>query len=314
MIPVQFTKRNAARVFAVLAVAFAAGHLVQTIASPGDAPMLAEAAMPKPVAVVPLAADPVPAAPPVIAAAALPASALTPPPVPAVPEPVIVADPCPLSFDVMAQPGALLGLTLIAPCHPGARVVLRHAGLAITATTTATGSLFIDLPGLDRAGEVDVMLPDGTTLTAVAALTDLGQVRRFGVQWQANDAFQLHAFETDAAVETHVFADNRQSAPIGGVVARGGYLMQLGDPSTELPLLAEIYTFPAASTIAADVVVEAAITPATCNRELLAETLTSMGGAATVTDLSLAMPECDAVGDFLVLNNLAPDPKIAAAD
>ena len=312
----QLTKRNAARVLAVLAVAFAAGHLVQTLASRGDELTVAGADIARPVAIVPLAADPV--VPPAVAAVVLPPPApVTPNTVaatPVLPEPEILADPCPVTLDLMAQPGAILGLTLIAPCHPNARVVLRHAGLAIAVTTTANGALFLDLPGLARDGAVEVMLPDGKTVTAAVALSDLGQVRRFGVQWQADDAFQLHAFEQDAGLETHVSAQNRQSPPIGGLTAKGGYLMQLGDASADLPLLAEVYTFPADAAIAADVVVEAAVTPATCARELLAETLTSTGGAAFVTDLSLAMPECDAVGDFLVLNNLATDPKIAAAN
>ncbi len=58
--------------------------------------------------------------------------------------------------------------------------------------------------------------------------------------------------------------------------------------------------------------VEAAVTDLTCGRELLGETLTSVGGAVMVNDLTVAMPDCDATGDILVLKNLVPDMKIAS--
>jgi len=80
----------------------------------------------------------------------------------------------------------------------------------------------------------------------------------------------------------------------------------------DMPLLAEVYTYPAMGS--ADVVIEAAVTAQTCGRELLGETLLSEAGRVTVTDLTLAMPDCDAVGDFLVLNNLVPDLTLVAAN
>mgnify|MGYP006147623581 CR=1 FL=1 len=59
-------------------------------------------------------------------------------------------------------------------------------------------------------------------------------------------------------------------------------------------------------------VVEAAVTEATCGRELLGETLTSRGGAVEVAELTLAMPDCAAAGDILVLKNLVPEMTLAA--
>ena len=56
------------------------------------------------------------------------------------------------------------------------------------------------------------------------------------------------------------------------------------------------------------------MTESTCGRELLGETLSSVAGKVQVTDLTVAMPECDAVGDYLVLKNLVPDLNIASAN
>ena len=42
--------------------------------------------------------------------------------------------------------------------------------------------------------------------------------------------------------------------------------------------------------------------------------LTSTAGSVFVTDLTLAMPGCEAVGDYLVLKNLVLDLNMAAAN
>ena len=318
-----FDKRRMARVLAVVAVALAAGHLVQTLAARQmrPAPHLAEtSAPPRPKAVVQLAArnDVAPLAPipPPAPKAPLPPVALgRMPPLPAaLPAPVVksvplaAADPCPVTLDLMADPGAMIGLTLLAPCHPGERVVLRHAGLAVTVTTTANGSVFLALPALETEAVVEARLADGTELSDSVTVADLAALRRFGVQWQGNDAFQVYGIEPAGTIS----AANPGTAPVVNLPLAGGFLTRLGDPAARTPLLAEIYTFPGTSP--AEVVVEAAVTPATCGREILGETLVSVGGTVRVTDLTLAMPECDAVGDFLVLNNLAPDLTLAAVD
>ncbi|EEW24977.1 hypothetical protein [Rhodobacter ferrooxidans] len=229
------------------------------------------------------------------------------------PVPDVVANACPLTLDLAPQPGAMLGITLLAPCQSNARVVLKHGGLAVTAKTSGSGSLFLTLPALDREGAVSVMLPDGKTAEAQLAVPDLDAVQRFAVQWTADDNFQLHAFEGDADYGTpgHISAADPHLPP-AGAPADGGFLTLLGDATVDLPMLAEVYTYPAKPGVTARIVVEAAITEATCGRDLLGETLVSSGGAVTVTDLTVAMPQCDGTGDILVLNNLAPDMKIAA--
>jgi len=168
--------------------------------------------------------------------------------------------------------------------------------------------VFMAIPALESDARVIVRFPDGFEVASGVAVPDLAGLRRFGVQWQGNDAFQVFGYNgTDT-----ISAANPGLPPLGDLPMANAFLTRLGDAAADAPLLAEIYTFPTAGN--PDVVVEAAITPATCGREILGETLASAGGAVTVTDLTLAMPDCDAVGDFLVLNNLAPDLTLAAAN
>lgn len=198
---------------------------------------------------------------------------------------------CTAALELTAAPGALLKLALTAPCHRNERVVLRHAGLAVTARIGVEGSFSGTLPAMDRAGAVSVLLTDGSEIEAAAPVADMAGIRRFAVQWLAEDAFQIHV---PAAQEDR--------------------LSRLGDATVSLPMMAEVYTFPPASTGGEAATLEAAITPATCGRELLGETLESRNGRSSVTELSVTMPDCAAVGDYLLLKNLPGDVSIAAAN
>lgn len=292
---------------AVATVALGAGHMVQTRAGTDAVERARSAPAPwqsqeTPRNIVTLSAGPSAAPAPEPAPAIMPA-----------PEPPAAAPDCTPGLRVSAAPGALLDVALTAPCDADARVVLRHGGLAVTARLSGAGALSLLLPALDPAGTVAAVLPGGDRLSA-AAPVDLSAVERFAVQWSAADAFQLHAYEDGAAhgQPGHVSAATPGRAlPL--VPGRGGHLLTLGDAGVDLPLLAEVYTFPADPARRVEVSVEAAVTPATCGRELLGETLHSRRGATTVAEIALAMPGCDAVGDFLVLNNLLAQPTLAQA-
>ena len=224
-------------------------------------------------------------------------------------EPVIEqADACTTQLDLIAQPGAMIGLTLLSPCHADQRVVLRHAGLAVTGRTSASGTLFATLPALTAVSVVEAMFPSGEVATAQIGMPDIVQMQRFVVQWQDADAFQLHGFENGAGYDQagHI------SASYPGRPGDGAFITLLGDSTTDLPLLAEAYTF--GTDANAQIVLEAAVTETTCGREILGETIMAAQGSVEITDLSLAMPDCSAVGDILVLKNLVQDMKLAAAN
>lgn len=333
-------KRKAARGIAVIAIALAAGHLVQNMGEKKRPPAVASAGLvQKPlnietVAAGPEAAKPTPTAPekqpaplPEAPLTKAPLAAVTPAAEPELPVPAAAPAPaavemaapaqptCDITLDLMAEPSAMIGITLIAPCHPNQRAVLRQGDLVVTGQTTATGALFTAIPAFETQATVEISFADGATKQAEIAVPDLAALRRFGVQWQADDAFQVHAFEdgADYGGAGHVSAADPHR-PVAGLPAVGGFLTLAGDSTTDNPLLAEIYTFPADPAAKSEVVVEAAVTEKTCGRELLAETLTSIGGEAYVTDLTLAMPECDAIGDYLVLKNLVLDLNIASVN
>jgi hypothetical protein len=218
------------------------------------------------------------------------------------------ADECAMKFDLIPQPGAMIGITLLAPCHPDQRVVLQHAGLAVTGRTSPSGALYTVLPALTADATVEVIFGAGEKVRGGLVMEDFAGIQRFAAQWQDKDAFQLHGFENGAGYDQpgHI------SAAFTGKAGESGVLTLLGDAGVDLPLLAEVFTFgPAAKT---DVVLEAAVTEGTCGREILGEMILAKDGTVETTELSVAMPDCDAVGDILVLKNLLQDMTLAAAN
>jgi hypothetical protein len=191
---------------------------------------------------------------------------------------------CPISLDLFADADAMLSLSLLAPCHPNEGVVLRHAGLSVTYQTTATGSLFVDIPALDMSGEVTLRFLDSSEISASAEVPELSELRRFALQWVDGDSFSLST-----------------NAPV----------MILGTVATALPMYALVATLPSEDTPLA---IEVPVTTASCGREALGAAYFSEGGRLSVADLSMAMPECDAGGGFVVLNNPIADMKLAAAE
>lgn len=317
-------QRKLTLMIATGAVALGAGHIVQrkaadrTLAHEGvvivtdvepvaagpetvtqPTPAIAVAPMPAPVAVLPVEQAPV--APVAIEVAPAPVRAPAMAELPAEPD-------CTAQLQLIPQPGAMIGLSLLAPCHPGERVVLRHAGMAVTGKTSESGALFGALPALATNASVTVRFASGDEVAETISMPDAANYSRFIVQWQDEDAFQLHAFENGAGYGQ----PGHLSAALTGSPAEGDFISLLGDSSTELPLLAEAYSF--ANGKASQVVLEAAVTETTCNREILGETIMAEGGKVEIADLTLAMPGCDAIGDILVLKNLMQDMKLAAAN
>ncbi|MFM7444918.1 MAG: hypothetical protein ACKO2N_13605 [Tabrizicola sp.] len=220
-----------------------------------------------------------------------------------------VSDDCKIDLGLSAGTQAMISVTLTAPCRAGERVVLRHAGLAIAEVVAKDGTLILDLPALSAEGEVSVLFPDAETAVGKVAIPDLASVKRFGVQWMADDAFQLHILE--AGADYGQPGDVWTDAPVS---PNGGYLVALGNPELTLPMMANVYTWPADSSIAADVMLEAEVTEKTCGRELLGEALALEAGSVDITELTLAMPGCDALGDILVLKNPGQDVTLSASN
>lgn len=300
------------RVAAIVAVAGATGFVMQSQdkAQPRIAAAVEPPAAPAiaPQAVAALPAAPVAEAPVAAAPAPIAVAVATSAPEPA-PTPIAKTEPtCSDDMALIAQPGAMLDLGLLATCRPDQRVLIRHGGLVITGRTSSAGTLIASVPALASPAEVTLAFADGTEVSQTVAVPDLSDFDRFGVQWMQGDAFQLHAFAP--AMGGEVFGD---TTPRPGPA--GGFLTRLGDATAPRPLLAEVYTYPAKlRALSGDVAlnIESAITATTCGREILGETLQLSAGRLTLRDLTIEMPGCEAVGEYVVLPNPVAPEKLAS--
>lgn len=320
-------KQRMIRVGAIVAVAGATGFVMQHQAEPKrTAPQVMTQASPSAQTFAPpariesieLAAGQLPEVTPSGALpSAAPGLANSPPPMTA-PTPDAAAQAgsaeiaCTVDIALIAQPGAMIDMGMLAPCRPNERVLVRHAGLVVTGVTSAAGTMVATLPALSKNAEVVVTFPDGVSVTQTASVPDLADFDRFAVQWSESDAFQLHAFADGAKSgdSGHISAASpRRAQP------EGGFLTLIGDSQAPRPLLAEVFTWPKGTPAlsgAFDLTIEAAITPQTCNREILGETLQFIGGKTLTRDLTIAMPSCEFVGEFVALQNPVMPEKLAS--
>ncbi len=225
-----------------------------------------------------------------------------------------------VACDVVATakklPHAFVELSVYAPCHHGQDISVHHSGMLFSERLDASGNLKVVAPALTDSAAFIFTLDDGEGAIAKTSVDGLRNVKRIVLQWQGESGFELHAreFGAEYGSEGHVWRNGvaaKKPIPEGN----GGHLIELGNKDTNRSLLAEVYSFPIDApdqSGAIDLSVEAEITKTNCGQEVEAQTLELRGteGLKSQT-IMLTIPSCDSVGDFLVLNNLLEDLKIA---
>lgn len=238
--------------------------------------------------------------------------AFEPDAVPAMPnEPLAPYLGCDITATATPAPHANVLLTLTAPCKGNARVTLHHSGMMFTETTSADGGLQVTVPAMNQDAVIMIQFDDGKGTVASTQVPDLQGIDRVALQWSGQTGLQVHAREFGAAygADGHVWSGAASSH-------NGGMFQRLGDPAALGAKVVEVYTFPSHGATRAgtvDLTVEAEVTAANCGRDISAQSIELRENQSLRTqDLVLSMPECGSVGDFLVLNNLVDDLKIAA--
>jgi len=224
--------------------------------------------------------------------------------------------PCETTLSATPAPGAMVTLALSATCHLSERVEFSQDRLRFAAMTNDTGALSVAVPALSDAPVFIVQFADGTLETTTATVPDTKEFERIALQWRGSDEMHIHAFEYGASYDAlgHVWADAPHS-PQTAVAGKGGFLISLGTPGIENPAQAEVYSYPRGAHANSGLVrinIETEVKSDNCNREISAETLQpGADGKLQEAEVTFAVPECAAVGEFLVLKNILRDLKIA---
>jgi len=224
---------------------------------------------------------------------------------------------CENMLSATPAPAAMVELTLDAPCAAGALVTVSHDGLHFAERLSNTGALNVAVPALQEDADFVLQIDGGEVLTATATVPEAAEFERIALQWQGNNAMHVHAYEFGSGYldDGHVWAGAPRS-PAFGETAKGGFLTALGADDLPAPQMAEVYSYPRGEARGSAVVrvsVETEVTYGNCGREITAETLQpGIDDELKAATLSLAVPDCDAVGEFLVLKNILRDLKLAS--
>ena len=215
------------------------------------------------------------------------------------------------------EPGAraMLKLALTASCYPNESVRVSHAGLNFAVATDIGGEMELVMPAMASEALVEVHFGSVEKVSAQQSVSGLDALSRVAVQWEGPDALHLNAYENGA---TFGEAGHVSSAhPRGRATSLGGFLTLLGDSEIEQPMLAEVYTAPEGTKLDA-LVLEAVVTEGNCGQTITGQTLrVRPDGEPEASEVSFAMPDCDAVGDYLALDltqAAPPDLTVALGD
>jgi len=223
---------------------------------------------------------------------------------------------CDIKMTATPQLAAMAALVLSAPCLPNERVTLHHNGMMFSDVTDADGALALSVPALGQTAVFIASFANGEGAVANTHISALAFYDRRVVQSDSQSAVSLHALEYGAEYggAGHVWS---QSAGTMEAATRGdgGFLVTLGSSDLENPLVAQVYSFPAGTANRdgdIELSVEIEVTAQNCGRDIEAQSLqVDKGAVPKVQNLDMSLPDCDAIGDFLVLKNLVNDLKVA---
>jgi len=232
------------------------------------------------------------------------------------PTPSFLASSCEATLAATSSAGAMVDVTLTAPCNPNERILVKHAGLEFSDITGQDGAYFVSVPAMNNYDAISVTFANGNSVKARPVAPSLERYERVAISWQGGGIMHIHALEFGAQFGDlgHVWAGFPGTFdPVGPL--NGGFLTSLGNPDVVGPILAEVYSFPAGRSHedgAVRLSVEAEVTDTTCGKEIFGQThQMSGGGVVNSTQIELTIPACDNIGGFLVLKNLLQDLKIA---
>lgn len=218
---------------------------------------------------------------------------------------------CTISMSGAPIAGALVMMNVAAPCHADQDVLFNHAGLRFTENLDESGTISLIVPAMMSDVSITAEFQDGTRAESRFTVPEASQFDRVALVWEGGTGLQLHALENGAAYgeEGHVWAENPR-LPVASNARDGGFLSVLG--SSKQGYAADVYSYPSSTLTEPDISIEAQILETTCGASIEGEYLRSQRAAPPVqTPVAMAVPDCEAVGDFLVLKNLPQELKIA---
>lgn len=224
---------------------------------------------------------------------------------------------CDVTFEATPGVAAMVNLELSAPCHLNTLVTLQHQGMKFHSMTDDNGLLKVDVPALSQEAIFVATLDQGNGHVAITGVPDVVIYDRTVLQWRGETDLQLHAYEFGAAdgEDGHVWkAANR--TPVDSVKGDAGFLTTLGTTHGPASLMAQVYSYPTGinpqdGNVALSV--KTVVSPDNCGGTLSAQSIQLRPDhPPAARNMSMRVPDCDVIGEFLVLKNMFEDLTLAA--
>lgn len=220
-----------------------------------------------------------------------------------------VADACAVSVEVVPLAAAMIGIELAAPCDAGSTFAVQQGLIAATGRLDGDGRAVVEIPALAARPTVRAQVAGRAPLTRRTDTIAFAAYDRIAVRWTGAAALQISAFERGARPgEAGHLHDGNPGGIVDAIARSGGFLDRIEGPNGGTL----VYTVPRG--IAREVVLEAEVTAANCGRAVEATVLqVGPDGRAARQALAMTLPECDAVGDFVMIG-LLDRPRLARLD
>ncbi|MFQ6546957.1 hypothetical protein AADZ90_003315 [Aestuariibius sp. 2305UL40-4] len=195
------------------------------------------------------------------------------------------AESCEISMTAETLPGALVALTVDAPCRANLPGKIYHRGLTYSVLADADGIVQTTVPALAQDALFIIAFDTGEGQMVAVDVPDADGWERMVLQWQG-DGSGLQMTETDATE---------------------GALMTLG---TYGPHAAQVMSYPAGTGGIADLAVAVEVSAANCDRPIDLQVWRT--GDSKMQPVRAGAPGCDAVGQVLHLKSFETDLALAA--
>lgn len=221
-----------------------------------------------------------------------------------------LANLCNTALTASVESGAMVALSLDAPCNPAETVRVAHVGLTFTAVTDENGRAQLRVPAMARDAEFTASFASGQIQEARVEVFTVDAFSRVALAWQGDAGLNLHAFENDAEFggHGHVWAGRSEDGS-------PATFLEMGEGETLSAAHTQIISFPVDFAKGApdfEVMIEVEITDTNCGKEVSGRMVELLSdGTAVAESFVVFMPQCDAVGDFVQLKNLTPSLTIA---
>ncbi len=219
---------------------------------------------------------------------------------------------CPVTLSARRAADAMVSLSAALPCARDTDVLITHDLIRFSARTDSEGQLELLVPALSVEAEFVLLTANVEQGRVTIPVPALRNYDRAVLQWRGVGNLQLHSFAAGANVGDpgHVW-----SASVQDTTGSRGTVQRLGTGTADPSYSAEVFTYPRggwqrASDMALKIGV--ALTAENCGRAMPVTTFQiNRGDLVMRQDLSLRLPDCDAAGSVVMLDDRFTPPMTA---